>query len=101
MRVDEGDNATFMTMLLFSDDADWKRITQMFFEHVDSLPHHYYMHLMHGAQIIGYKHRISLYRERWNAFYLACCSDCHVVAETEVQMDRRLNDWERKFWDVE
>lgn len=53
MRVDEGDDTTFMTMIDFSNDANWQRICKEFFEHVDSLPHHYYMHLMHGAQIAG------------------------------------------------
>ena len=56
MRIDEGDNTTFMTLRYFSDDGHWLTMVRDFFDHVDSLPHHYYMHLMHGAQIAGYKH---------------------------------------------
>lgn len=100
MRVDEGDDTTFMTMIQFSDDVDWRRISNLFFEHVDSLPHHYYMHLMHGAQIVGCKHPIPIYRKRWHSFYLDCCHDLHLTAETESEMDRRLGDWGRRFWDT-
>lgn len=100
MRVDEGDDTTFMTMIDFSNDANWRRICREFFEHVDCLPHHYYMHLMHGAQIAGYKHPIQIYRERWARFYFECCHDLHLTPETDIEMDARLNDWDRHFWDV-
>jgi hypothetical protein len=100
MRIDEGDDTTFMTLIGFSDDEHWMRIAGAFFDHVDELPHHYYMHLMHGAQIAGYKHEHELFRDRWRLFYLRCCHDLHVHAETEAQMDDRLNDWDRRHWDV-
>lgn len=98
MRVDEGDDTTFMTLLHFSEDEHWSAITKDFFEHVDSLPHHYYMHLMHGAQIAGYKHPVETFRYRWNEFYLDCCHDLHLAPEMELQMDRRLSDWDRRYW---
>lgn len=100
MRVDEGDDTTFMTMIDFSNDANWRRVCKEFFEHVDSLPHHYYMHLMHGAQIAGYKHPIPIYRDRWTGFYQQCCHDLHLTPETETEMDARLSDWDRRFWDI-
>ena len=63
-------------------------------------PHHYHMHLMHGAQILGYKHPDPKYRSRWNHFYLRCLDDSHTPhPETESEMDERLNDWNRKQWD--
>lgn len=100
MRVDEGDDTTFMALRDFSDDIVWKRIRNDFFNHVDSLPHHYYMHLMHGAQIAGYKHPMETFRHRWGEFYLDCCHDLHLEPETKFKMDRRLGDWDRKHWDL-
>jgi hypothetical protein len=98
MEIDEGDSTTFMTMRHFSQDGHWSAIVKDFFNHVDSLPHHYYMHLMHGAQIAGYKHPVEFIRDRWLSFYLDCCHDLHLHAETEKQMDGRLGDWGQKFW---
>jgi hypothetical protein len=99
MRADEGDNTTFMTLHYFSSDVFWDGIVTTFFEHVDSMPHHYYMHLMHGAQIAGYKHPDELFRKRWSSFYYLCCHDLHLYPETEEQMDERLSDWHQKHWD--
>lgn len=98
MRIGEGDATTFMTLAGFSDDKDWDEILRFWFDHVDEVPHHYYMHLMHGAQIAGHKHPIDLMRERWSDFYFRCCHDLHLSPETEEQMDKRLGDWERKYW---
>ena len=100
MRIDEGDDTTFMTLLGFSDDDHWHKICCLFFDHVDSLPHHYYLHLAHGAQIAGYKHPMETFRQRWGVFYLQCCHDMHLTAETEAQMDERLSDWHQRHWDL-
>jgi hypothetical protein len=99
MRIDEGDDTTFMTLIQFSDDAFWATLVKAFFDHVDELPHHYYMHLMHGTQIAGYKHSLPLMRQRWTAFYHRCCHDLHLYPEDEQQMDERLGDWQHKYWD--
>lgn len=100
MCVDEGDDTTFMTLLQFSDDDHWNAMCRQFFNHVDSLPHHYYLHLAHGAQIAGYKHPMETFRHRWGEFYLRCCHDMHMMAETEAQMDERLSDWHQRHWDL-
>jgi hypothetical protein len=100
MRVDEGDDTTFMTLIGLSDDAEWMAICKQFFDHVDEVPHHYYMHLMHGAEIAGYKHPHELFRRRWNGFYLRSCHDLHLNPETEPEMDSRLCDWSQRFWDA-
>jgi hypothetical protein len=99
MRIDESDDTTFMSLGSFSYVDKWVTLCREFFEHVDSLPHHYYMHLMHGAQIIGYKHPNNIFRERWHDFYLECCRDLHLSPEHEYQMDARLNDWNKEHWD--
>jgi len=100
MRIDEGDATTFMTLRHLSQDGHWNAIVKDFFDHVDELPHHYYMHLMHGAQIAGYKHSDELFRRRWSDFYLRSCHDLHLYPEMEAHMDQRLGDWDRQHWDV-
>jgi hypothetical protein len=100
MRVDEGDDTTFMTLIGFSDSGQWAAIVREFFDHVDSLPHHYYLHLAHGAQIAGYKHPEHIFRQRWREFYFRCCDDMHMHPETEADLDARLSDWGRRHWDL-
>lgn len=100
MRTDEGDDTTFMTLVEFSKPTAWRTLCEAFFNNVDELPHHYYMHLMHGAEITGYKHPNSLFRQRWGGFYDRCCRDLHLTPETEQQMDKRLGDWDRRHWDL-
>lgn len=99
MKVDESDDTTFMTLRSFSDNKYWETLCKVFFDHVDELPHHYYMHLMHGAQIAGYFHPEEIFKRRWCDFYLKCCADLHLWPESEVAITRRLSDCEQKHWD--
>jgi hypothetical protein len=98
MLIDEGDNTTFMSLRNFSNEAMWANMVKSYFESVDSLPHHYHLHLMHGAQIIGFKHSNILFRKRWFDFYHRAVDDMHLMAETEEVMDLRLNDWNQDHW---
>ena len=100
MRIDEGDATTFMTLKYFSVANEWRAMCGAFFDHVDEIPHHYYMHLMHGAQIAGYKHPNVTFRLRWLDFYTRCCHDLHLMPESAEHMDERLGDWNRKHWDL-
>lgn len=90
---------TFMSMGGFSDDKYWHKTLDRYFGVVDCLPHHYHMHLMHGAQIVGYKHPDKLFQRRWFMFYVECCNDLHLGPETCEQMDIRLGDWGREHWE--
>lgn len=92
------DDSTFMTMKAFDSPELWTAAKINFFESVDALPHHYYMHLLHGAQIIGYHHDVPLFRERWLGFYHDCCDDLHLTPESKEALDSRLNDKDRKYW---
>lgn len=98
MLAEEGAK-TFMTLANFSVEEHWKSLVTGFFNYADEIPHHYYMHLAHGAEIIGYKHPDALFRERWSYFYYRCCEDMHVMPETAEEMDERLCDWNREHWD--
>jgi hypothetical protein len=92
---------SFMSMDLIADRHSWMRIVKAFFGVVDSLPHHYYLHLAHGAEILGYKHPDIDVRGAWNWFYLKCCEDMHLTPETEDEMDARLSDWDQNEWEID
>lgn len=95
-----GENAdSFMSLHLMRDPVTWHSAVTAFFEHADDLPHHYYMHLIHGAEILGYKHPCRNIRAYWHQFYTRCVAELHMNFETEEQMDARLSDWDRKHWD--
>lgn len=83
------------------DDQSWLDLVRVYFDNVDSLPHHYHMHLMHGAQIAGHWHPVELFRNRWLGFYMRACHDLHLHPETLDEMNHRLGDWNRKHWDQE
>lgn len=64
-----------------------------FWEDHDHYPHHFIMHLLHCAEVIGYKHPDDYIRDQWNSFYVHGCYSFHMQPETEEQMDERLNDF--------
>lgn len=91
----------FMSLEEFSDDVLWTAAVEAFFDSSDDLPHHYIAHLMHGAQIVGYRHPDSRFAARWQAFYLSCVDDLHLRPETSEELDARLGDWNRAHWETE
>lgn len=64
---------------------------------LDELPHHFQLHFMHAAEIVGYKHPDEIIRAWWHATYLRLVHDMHLWEETEEQMDARLGD-NRSGW---
>lgn len=64
---------------------------------LDELPHHFQLHFMHAAEIVGYKHPDPLIRASWHSIYLRLAHDMHLWEETEEQMDARLGD-DRAAW---
>ena len=76
-------------------------IANAYFKAVDELPHHFQMHLMHAAEIIGYKHPDRLIGDWWLRFYLYYVNALHLRPETEVQLDRRLGDCEADWREAE
>ncbi len=89
---------TFMSLDVFADESLWQDAVRAFFGHIDQLPHHFLAHLMHGSQILGYKHPDQRFRNRWYLFYLAMVKDLHLRRETEAEMDERLSDWCQTQW---
>lgn len=72
-------------------------VRKVYLRHVDEMPHHFQLHMMHGAQILGYKHPNVQHRRWWNEFYLMIVNDAHLFPESEVLMDMRLGDSERQW----
>lgn len=89
---------SFMSLEIFADHAAWAQAVDDFLDNIDTLPYHYVTHLMHGAEILGYKHPDKKFRDQWRAFFLAVVDHMHLAAESEETMDQRLGDWQRKFW---
>lgn len=68
-----------------------------FLKNLDHYPHHYVMHLIHAAEIVGYKCRTDEQFGFWIDFYFRACKGLHVNPETEEQLDARLNADEETF----
>lgn len=77
------------------------QIVTDYLKHVDEMPHHFQLHLMHAAEILGYEHVLVHIREFWYRTYLRIVSDMHLNAESEVQMRFRLGDNERNWRQAE
>lgn len=89
---------TFMGLDEFGSVSAWDAVVDGFFDTADDLPHHFLMHLLHGAEILGYKHPDGRFRQRWIEFYLRGCREMHLNEEPCEQMDLRLNDWNQEHW---
>lgn len=63
----------------------------------DHLPHHFLMHLIHAAEIVGFCHPKALYRDLWRGFYETMCQKMHMRAETLAELNKRLNADETTF----
>lgn len=84
-----------------SDGEDIRDYINTYLEHVDDLPHHFQLHFMHAAEILGYKHPDHQIKKFWNNFYLAIVRDAHLYPEGEDIMDHRLGDNEQQWRDAE
>lgn len=72
-------------------------LVSLYLKATDELPHHFQMHFMHAAEIVGYKHPDAETRQWWHKVYERLVYDLHLFPETEEQMDRRLGD-RRDTW---
>jgi hypothetical protein len=87
--IDAGGDKSFM------EDVDPKEFDKML-KDPDQYPMHWFMHFLHAAEIVGYKHPKAGVRAVWNTVYLDMCDALHVMPEGEWQMDIRLNPDERR-----
>jgi len=70
---------------------------ELYLRSVDELPHHFQLHFMHAAEILGYKHPDSAALRWWNKCYLELVNDMHLFPESEAEMDKRLGDNEESW----
>jgi hypothetical protein len=64
---------------------------------LDEVPHHFQLHFMHAAEIVGYKHPDPDIRAWWHSVYCRLVHDMHLWPESSDEMDRRLGD-DREGW---
>lgn len=57
----------------------------------DHYPTHYILHLVQAAEIVGYKHPVTLIRQQWEFFYTTMCHKMHMRGESFEELDERLN----------
>ena len=58
----------------------------------DRYPVHFLHHLMHACEVTGYKHPDADRASAFMSVYRGLILNLHVTAETETEMDTRLND---------
>lgn len=78
---------------MWGDYTLFKTWQRNFFEDPDGYPHHFIMHLIHCAEVVGYKHPDDVVRNLWHQFYLKAVHSFHMHPETAIEMDERLNDF--------
>lgn len=93
---DKGDS--FMRYSGFAKHSDWEETVKTFFDHVDELPHHYTLHMVHAAHIVAVFHPDPTFRYRWRYFYDKAVDDLHMRPETDDEMIERLNDFGQNLW---
>lgn len=80
--------------------ASWEEMDVLvdgYLRTVDELPHHYQLHVMHAAEILGYCHPDINICGWWHLFYCKIVKDAHLNIETKDQMMKRLSDNEKNW----
>lgn len=70
------------------------KVLSEYIKTLDETPHHFQLHFMHAAEILGYKHHDPKVKQWWHEAYLRLVNDMHLNIEPEEEMDRRLGDSE-------
>lgn len=78
-------------------EIDMWRVFGKYVKSLDEVPHHFQLHFMHAAEILGYKHPSISIRQFWNHVYQSLVKDMHLSSESEEMMDFRLGDSENAW----
>lgn len=78
-------------------ESEMDAIVSEYLQSLDAIPHHFHLHFMHAAEIVGYKHPDGRIRQWWHGTYLRLVHDMHLQPEPESNMDERLGD-DREQW---
>jgi hypothetical protein len=88
-----GDAAKAVSFIELVSKEELRARMIAFLKNCDHYPQHYVSHLMHAAEVVGYKRP----SEAWLWFYQKLCKGLHVSPETEPQLDARLTADETTF----
>jgi hypothetical protein len=71
--------------------CDWD-VVETFAEHHDEYPHHWLMHFIHAAEVVGQFHPDHHVQSFWWNVYVALCHAMHMHNENLDELLRRLGD---------
>ena len=95
------EGGSFMGPSLTKNISDWERlmsdVVSCYLQELDATPHHFALHFMHAAEIVGYKHDNERIQKWWLDVYNRLVRDMHLTPETESALDERLGD-SREGW---
>lgn len=97
----EAGGGSFTGPCISDEVRSLEHAVELYLRCVDEVPHHFQLHLMHAAEILGYKHPADEVRSWWNLFYKKVVNDAHLHPESEEEMDLRLGDVEQQWRDRE
>lgn len=83
---------------MWGDYSSFGDYCEMFWGDHDDYHHHFIMHLLHAAEVIGYEHPDSNIRDKWKVFYRMGCASFHMEPESRVVMWSRLNNFGCDFY---
>ncbi len=83
-------NADSSNSFIVGDGTPNKQSVVSFLGDLDAYPVHFIGHLMHAAEIVGYKHPEAKISFWWQEFYAKLVAALHLNPETEEQLDVRL-----------
>jgi len=78
-------------------EAAMNQLADEYLTTLDAIPHHFQLHFMHAAEILGYKHPDERIQAWWRGLYYRLVNDMHLKPEFEDEMDERLGD-SREGW---
>jgi hypothetical protein len=85
----------------FTGAQDWmvpmSELLKEYCKTLDELPHHFQLHFMHAAEILGYTHPDPDIQFWWNWVYLTLVNDMHLEPESKEKLFYRLGDSETSW----
>lgn len=68
-----------------------------FMQTMDEMPLHFWLHMMHAIEIMGYHHSNQRIRVWWREVYIRMVSAMHLYPEAKIDLNKRLGD-DRAGW---
>ena len=71
--------------------VEWS-VAKWFIDNHDEYPHHWIMHFVHAAEIVGQFHPDATIRAFWQEVYVEMASGFHMLPENGYELRHRLKD---------